>query len=408
MRLVPSLLLLLALAGPAAAQPAPPPAYGMGLVVPDDLAQRQRLSTARHARAGHTPLKATEPEWDSREKGWVPAVRDQGNCGSCWAFAGVSAAEIAAVKAGKSKADATNWAEQSVLSCGRNGGCNGDWPETALEQIRGAGIADERDMPYQARATQCNAKIARPNTIDDYGYVGPEQGVASTQAIKDAIKAHGAVCVAVAADGAFMNYKGGVFAGSGSQGINHAVILCAWKDDTPSLKNLAAGGGYWVLRNTWSTGWGEQGYMRIRYGANLIGYGAMWASVDAPTPPAPVPPAPVPPSPTPPAPAKGFTGTIATVQQYKDGAKVGEPLTIVGGLPGGEYEGHDLKAAGVNPALIGDVLDLLRAVRSRDRAAILAAITKLLADLALGEPAVPVPQQMPAARTEPRSTTGAP
>jgi hypothetical protein len=125
---------------------------------------------------------------------------------------------------------------------------------------------------------------------------------------------------------------------------------------------------------------------------------------DPPTPPpGPTPPGPVPPNPTP---GKGFTGTIATVQQYRDGVKVGEPIVIVGNAPSGEYDGGDLKAAGVNPTLIGDVLELLRAVRSRDRAAILAAVTKLLADLALMDPApepasIRVPQQMPANRPDP-------
>jgi hypothetical protein len=382
-----------------ALQPAPAPAFGMGLVPPDDLAQRQRLSVARHAQArAHAP-KATEPEWDSRAKGWVPGIRNQGDCGSCWDFAAVGAGEVAAIKAGKGTAATTNWSEQHVLNCGRNGGCQGDWPETALEQIRGAGIADERDVPYTGRPTACNAKIARPNTIDDYGYVGPEMGAPSTAAIKDAIKLHGSVAVAVAADNAFIAYRGGIFTGTGSQGINHAVVLVGWKDEGTS--------GHWILRNTWGTGWGEAGYMRIRYGANLVGYGAMWASVDAAQPPAPpVPPVPpVPPGPAP-TPGKGFTGSIATVQSYKDGVPQGPPVTVVGGLAGGDYDGGDLQAAGVTPALIADVLQLLRAVRARDRAAILAAVTKLLADLALTEPPAPtpVPQPMPA-RREPTHTS---
>lgn len=371
-------LLTLFAVGTAAAQPPAPepqPGYGRGLVVPPDLPQRQRLNFQRQGVRITGLPRATEAEWDSREKGWVPPPRNQGNCGSCWNFAAVGAAEIAAVKAGKSKAPETDWSEQSILNCSRTGGCNGDWPETALEAAKNAGVPNESDVPYAARVQVCNAKIPRVNTIDDYGYVGPESGVPAVQAIKDAIKAYGSVSVAVAADTSFSNWRSGVFNGSGSTDINHAVILVGWKDD-------GTGSGHWIMRNSWGANWCEGGYMRIKYGANRIGYGAMYAVVEDVSPPTP----PTPPTPpNPPTPGKGFTGTISTTTTYKDGVAVGPPVTTVGGganaADGVETE---LKGAGVSPVVIADVLNLLRLIKTKaPRQEIMAAVLKLILDMGL-------------------------
>src|SRR5215831_12163706 len=118
-------------------------AYAKGCIPPKDLANRARLSYQRHGvRLGLLPT-ATEPAFDWRTLGKVTPIKDQGNCGSCWDFSGTGCAEMAAVVAGISIADATSWAEQSVLDCCQNnGGCNGDWPETALGFAKNSGLAN--------------------------------------------------------------------------------------------------------------------------------------------------------------------------------------------------------------------------------------------------------------------------
>src|SRR5207253_3193469 len=141
-------------------------------------------------------------------------------------------AEMAAVKAGKGTADAVNWSEQSVLDCGSNGGCGGDWPETALEQAKNSGLADAKDYPYQGSVHRCK-NVPHPNRIDDYGYVGSSDAIPSVDAIKLAMLAHGPIACAVAADDAFAGYTGGVFTDSGSRQIDHAIILVGWQDYGP-------------------------------------------------------------------------------------------------------------------------------------------------------------------------------
>lgn len=336
--------------------------YSLGLKQPKDLDKRIKLSQKRHIRALASLPLATEPDFDLRAAKLVPPIKNQGNCGSCWCFAGVGAAEGAWLKAGKGTPENTNWSEQCVLDCGRNGGCDGDWPESALEFIKNSGVANTSDYPYRASTGRCRGEVDHSNVIDDYGYVGASSGVPGTQDIKDAMKAYGMIAVAVAVDDQFAGYNGGVFKDTGYRGINHAVLLVGWHDD-----RSVPGGGYWILRNSWGENWGEKGYMRIAYGANAVGYGAMYAVVHgSPVPPVP----PVPPGPNPPSPGVGYTGTIAKVTTYKDGVEVGS-IVVVGGGPGGNAVEAELKEAGISPQTIVAVLQLLSDLKAKKGMAVI-------------------------------------
>ncbi len=286
-----------------------------GCVPPKDLNNRARLSFIRHgARLMALPL-ALQPSYDARQLGLVPPIKDQGNCGSCWDFSGVGVAEMASILAGVGDAKNVNWSEQSVLDCGSNGGCDGDWPETALEQAKNSGIANTKDYPYRGGAGSCR-NVPHPNTVLDYGYVGSSDAVPSVQELKNALLAHGVLSVAVAVDDAWMNYGSGVFFDTGASEIDHAVMLVGWQD-SPTVP----GDGYWIVRNQWGTSWGEGGYMRCKYGANRIGYGAMWATCKSVSPvPPPVPPVPPPPiPPTPPVPpAPPITIPVTVTGKTKD------------------------------------------------------------------------------------------
>jgi hypothetical protein len=84
-------------------------------------------------------------------------------------------------------------------------------------------------------------------------------------AIKNAIYNYGPVAAAVCVDRYFQAYTGGIFTDPvPCRQVNHAIVLVGWDD----------AGGYWILRNSWGTSWGEQGYMRIAYGTSQVGYAA--------------------------------------------------------------------------------------------------------------------------------------
>jgi C1A family cysteine protease len=237
-----------------------------GLVEPDDWRDR-----ATFKRLGN--LQDLPPAFDWRASG-LPPVRNQGGCGSCWAFGTVGALESQImIQSGT----AEDLSEQYLVSCNESGwDCGGGWwahdyhewriPAGELE----AGAVLEADFPYQASNAPCNSPHDHAYRIDNWAYVpGNEDDV---DEIKQAIYQYGPVSAAVAVGPAFQGYSEGVFDNDESgYGINHAIVLVGW-DDAYSWD----GGTYgvWILRNSWGSGWGEGGYMYITYGTSRVGYSA--------------------------------------------------------------------------------------------------------------------------------------
>ena len=219
-------------------------------------------------------LQALPSSFDWRDVG-LPPVRNQGGCGSCWAFGTVGALESQIMIQSGSAVDLS---EQYLVSCNESGwDCGGGWwahdyhewrvPAGELE----AGAVLEADFPYVASNAACNPPHDHPYLLDNWAYVpGSENDI---EEIKQAIYQYGPVAAAVAVGPAFQAYSEGVFDNdeSGTVDINHAIVLVGW-DDAYSWD----GGTYgvWILRNSWGSGWGEGGYMYITYGTSRVGYAA--------------------------------------------------------------------------------------------------------------------------------------
>jgi C1A family cysteine protease len=223
----------------------------------NDMAQVLKLPTP--VSLGACVANAAQFNW--ADQNGVTGVRNQGNCGSCWAFATHGAFEGSYAILNKTLIDSS---EQDTLDCSGAGSCSGGW--WAYQYLIDTGSANETEYGYTAQKGTCKSNINHPYKAAAWGYVDSTKDIPAVDALKKALCEYGPLGVAVAVTPAFQAYKSGVFNEKSTANINHGVTLVGW-DDTKKA---------WRIKNSWGTGWGESGYMWISYDSNKIGYGASW------------------------------------------------------------------------------------------------------------------------------------
>lgn len=230
-----------------------------GLIIPENWNQTQMA-----AKLSPQETVDISAVFDWRELDACTPIKDQSACGACWAFAAAAVVESAVLI---HTAEEEDISEQWLISCTDAGSCNGGWYGQAFDYFISTpdycdqtGAVLEEDLPYEADSeTPCDCGYAYHYTLSSWASPG-----SSIEDIKRAIVEYGPVAVGVYTDEVFQSYKSGVFNASAEGGINHAVVLVGWDDNQGDQ-------GIWFLRNSWGSGWGENGYMRIEYGCSGVG-----------------------------------------------------------------------------------------------------------------------------------------
>jgi len=197
---------------------------------------------------------ATVVDW--RTKGAVTDVKDQGQCGSCWAFSATEAIEsYSFLSAGK----LVELSPQQITSCDKtDGGCNGGNTETAYGYVvKAGGIETSADYPYTSGGG--NTGVCKFNAAKVAVKVAGYKSIAKGETNLKAALNNGPASICLAAD-AFQSYRSGILRSCPGQ-VDHCVQAVGY-DDTNSPP-------YWIVRNSWATSWGEQGYIRVESGKDL-------------------------------------------------------------------------------------------------------------------------------------------
>jgi cathepsin L len=208
--------------------------------------------------------------WDWTSQGAVTGVKDQGQCGGCWAFSTTGSTEGCNYIKNKKL---VSLSEQQLIDCSSsygNQGCNGGLMTSAMDYvIDNRGVDTEASYPYTALDGKCSFKASNvAATLSSY--VNVKQGSESDLQQK---VYQGPTSIAIdASQNSFQFYSSGVYSdrSCSSTQLDHGVLAVGWGTDATS------GADYWIVKNSWGTGWGLKGYIWIaRNAKNMCGVATM-------------------------------------------------------------------------------------------------------------------------------------
>jgi len=226
-------------------------------------------------------LGITPSSWDWRNKdgkNWTTSIKNQGQCGSCYAFGSYAAME-SCIKIKSNKPELSiDLSEQYMVSCGKDwvsgiNGCEGAYLDSIFQFIETYGAIPESCFPYTSgysgSVPPCSNKCSNWEDlvirIDDWGSVSSSQS-----SIKNALIQHGPLPTGMEIYGNFYDYSEGIYEPSGSLSGHHIVTIVGYNDNP----------GYWICKNSWGKYWGENGWFRIKYGVCEIEQDTVYLDVN--------------------------------------------------------------------------------------------------------------------------------
>jgi hypothetical protein len=201
-------------------------------------------------------------DWRDNGGNYVTQIRDQGNCGSCWAFAATAALESATLITRGTPGTDLNLSEQILVSCSPAGDCTGGYIDTVSDYVRDTGLPLESCYTYSAIDGWCGNACANWEDstfrISNWRYIA--SGSATVAALKNALATYGPLIVTMYVyDDFYYYYDNGVYsyvpATWNDQEGGHAILLVGYDDAEECF----------ILKNSWGAEWGESGYFRAAY-----------------------------------------------------------------------------------------------------------------------------------------------
>lgn len=205
-------------------------------------------------------------DWRDNGGDFITPVRDQGDCGSCFVFSGIGAVEgVWGVKMAIDN-PRFNLSEQFILSCYTTLGCGGGWMTEVLLATRDVGVPDEACFHYTASDSSCDRRCddwaLRTVGITDFQLVldedadTEEEYLLIIQALQE-----GPLTVGFDVYENFFDYEWGIYSPSGMYLGGHGVVIVGYDAESR----------YWICKNSWGSGWGDNGYFKIRWGKSHFG-----------------------------------------------------------------------------------------------------------------------------------------
>lgn len=256
------------------------------------------MQSLMHRNVAGTVSMSNLPEtfsWCNHPDGndYCTPVQYQGLCGSCWAFTTVGAMETVIKYMDGVERDLS---EQHLLSCNNGNdlfpipwGCHGGWyafdyytDRYSVPFDTGPGTVWETDFPYTDGDAACIPNLDHRETLSSWSYIDPAKPLSHsyTEDIKRAVHDYGPVVSSLCIGREIISYNGGVFdtneakhCANVGNGTNHALVIVGW-DDSERV---------WIARNSWSHLWGEDGYIRIKYGTSNIGFASAYVLYEGTT-----------------------------------------------------------------------------------------------------------------------------
>lgn len=197
-------------------------------------------------------------DWRYNPNNYVTPVRDQGNCGSCWAFGTTAALESYTLIKDNTPGQDLDLAEQILVSCSKAGNCGGGYIDKASNFIRDTGLPPELCYPYTATNGNCRKACTNwqsdTDRIDSWSYVATISP--TVDAIKNALYTYGPLVTTMRVYTDFFSYTSGTYSYAwGKYEGGHVILIIGYSDD----------GQYFIGKNSWGTGSGDGGFFNIAY-----------------------------------------------------------------------------------------------------------------------------------------------